>query len=73
MTVQDYVIRDVFEKNTVGIPFIPDLVLCDLMLRDESGMTLFKTLTELGCEVVVTTGHASLDSAIQALRSGASE
>ncbi|MEK6346703.1 MAG: sigma-54 dependent transcriptional regulator [Burkholderia sp.] len=51
----------------------PNLVLCDLMLPDGSGMALFEELTKLGCEIVVTTGHASLDSAIRALRLGASD
>ncbi|GAB7533923.1 sigma-54-dependent transcriptional regulator [Burkholderia sp. 3C] len=51
----------------------PSLVLCDLMLPDGNGMALLGELTKLGCEVVVTTGHASLDSAIHALRLGASD
>ncbi|WP_414439804.1 sigma-54-dependent transcriptional regulator [Burkholderia sp. 22PA0106] len=51
----------------------PSLVLCDLMLPDGNGMALFDELTKFGCEVVVTTGHASLDSAIRALRLGASD
>ncbi|ACR32693.1 sigma-54-dependent transcriptional regulator [Burkholderia glumae] len=51
----------------------PTLALCDLVLPDGSGMTLFDELTAIGCDVVITTGHASLDSAIRALRSGASD
>ncbi|MBI0328310.1 sigma-54-dependent transcriptional regulator [Burkholderia plantarii] len=50
----------------------PDLILCDLMLPDGSGMLLFDSAPP-GCDFVVATGHASLDSAISAIRAGATD
>ncbi|MBN3820390.1 sigma-54-dependent Fis family transcriptional regulator [Paraburkholderia sp. Se-20369] len=53
---------------------LPDLVLCDLVLPDGNGMDLFDALPkDAHCDVVVTTGHASLDTAIDALRRGAAD
>ncbi len=53
----------------------PDLVLLDLVLPDGSGMELFAEKPEAfaGSEVVMITGHASLDTSIQALRLGATD
>lgn len=53
----------------------PDLVLLDLVLPDGSGMDLFADKLEAfaGTEVVMITGHASLDTSIQALRLGATD
>lgn len=53
----------------------PDLVLLDLVLPDGSGMDLFAEKPEAfaGSEVVMITGHASLDTSIQALRLGATD
>ncbi|KCB50968.1 sigma-54 interaction domain protein [Bordetella hinzii 1277] len=51
----------------------PDLVLTDLRLRDEDGMRLFEGLDLSEVRVVVVTGHASTDSAVRALRLGASD
>lgn len=52
----------------------PDLVLCDLVLPDGNGMALFDALPQGSpCEMVLTTGYASLDSAIDALRRGATD
>ncbi len=53
----------------------PDLVLLDLVLPDGSGIDLFAESPEAfsGSEVVMITGHASLDTSIQALRLGASD
>ncbi len=53
----------------------PDLVLLDLVLPDGNGMDLFADHPEAfsGSEVVMITGHASLDSSIQALRLGATD
>jgi two-component system response regulator AtoC len=52
----------------------PDLVLLDLMLPDGSGMDLFKEPDALAnTEVVLITGHASLETSIQALRMGAAD
>ncbi|MBC7702235.1 sigma-54 dependent transcriptional regulator [Aquabacterium sp.] len=50
----------------------PDIVLLDLMLPDGSGMQLFDDGKSLvNTEVVLITGHASLETSIQALRLGA--
>ncbi|MEJ7930682.1 sigma-54 dependent transcriptional regulator [Ramlibacter sp. AN1015] len=50
----------------------PDLVLLDLHLPDGSGLSLFDEHDLLGqSEVVLMTGHASLETSIEALRRGA--
>ncbi|WP_186104776.1 sigma-54-dependent transcriptional regulator [Burkholderia gladioli] len=51
----------------------PSPVLCDLMLPDGSGMSLLDELPRDRCQIVVATGYASLDSAIRAIRLGASD
>ena len=52
----------------------PDIVLLDLMLPDGNGMELFNDAKALpNTEVVLITGHASLDTSIQALRLGAAD
>ncbi len=52
----------------------PDLVLCDLVLPDGNGMDLFDELPKgAHVEMVLTTGHASLETAIDALRRGATD
>jgi DNA-binding NtrC family response regulator len=53
----------------------PDLILIDLMLPDGSGLDLVEDLGE-GADktsVVVITGHASVETAVEALRRGASD
>ena len=52
----------------------PDIVLLDLQLPDGNGMDLFSD-TELlaNSEVVLITGHASLETSIKALRLGAAD
>jgi DNA-binding NtrC family response regulator len=52
----------------------PDVALVDLYLPDGSGIDLLKDL-EMGAstEVVLMTGHADVESAVQALRLGASD
>ncbi|HET9226584.1 MAG TPA: sigma-54 dependent transcriptional regulator [Thermoanaerobaculia bacterium] len=52
----------------------PDVALVDLYLPDGSGIELLKDL-EIGTstEVVLMTGHADVESAVQALRLGASD
>ena len=50
----------------------PDLVLLDLMLPDGNGIYLLKDLESLaGAQVVLITGHGTLDSAVEAFRLGA--
>jgi DNA-binding NtrC family response regulator len=52
----------------------PDIVLLDLMLPDGSGMDLFEDVkARPHTELVLITGHASLDTSIQALRLGAAD
>lgn len=52
----------------------PDIVLLDLQLPDGSGMDLFADGQLLAnSEVVLVTGHASLETSIQALRLGAAD
>jgi two-component system response regulator AtoC len=53
----------------------PDLILIDLMLPDGSGLDLVADLGEDAdkTSVVVITGHASVDTAVEALRRGASD
>jgi DNA-binding NtrC family response regulator len=52
----------------------PDLVLLDLQLPDGSGMDLFDDPQLVAhSEVVLITGHASLETSVQALRLGAAD
>ncbi|MBL8304495.1 MAG: sigma-54-dependent Fis family transcriptional regulator [Ideonella sp.] len=52
----------------------PEIVLLDLRLPDGSGMDLFSDPQLLAnSEVVLITGHASLETSIQALRLGAAD
>ncbi|MDB5581211.1 MAG: sigma-54-dependent Fis family transcriptional regulator [Bradyrhizobium sp.] len=53
---------------------VPDIVLTDLRLPDGNGMDLFGNLDpEAGVRVVVLTGFATVDSAVDALRLGATD
>ena len=52
----------------------PDLILLDLHLPDGSGMTLLDDeKVRANAEVVLITGHASLETSIEALRLGAAD
>jgi two-component system response regulator AtoC len=52
----------------------PDIVLLDLQLPDGNGMDLFSDPQLIAqSEVVLITGHASLETSIQALRLGAAD
>jgi len=52
----------------------PDVVLLDLVLPDGNGMDLFGALERLSrTAIILITGHASLDTSIQALRLGAAD
>jgi two-component system response regulator AtoC len=52
----------------------PDVVLLDLRLPDGNGMALLDETDLIGnSEVVLMTGHASLETSIQALRYGAAD
>ena len=51
----------------------PDVVLLDLRLPDRSGLDVLKEVRERqpGAEVIMMTGHGSIDTAIEAIRAGA--
>lgn len=50
---------------------VPDLLLVDLMLPDGNGLDLLPELdTNAATHVVIITGHASLDAAIESVRAG---
>ncbi len=52
----------------------PDVLLTDLQLPDGNGMELIGELDRAAqTEVVVVTGHASVDTAVEALRAGATD
>jgi DNA-binding NtrC family response regulator len=52
----------------------PDVVLMDLRLPDGSGMDLLQDLEDRSTiETILITGHASVESAVEALRMGASD
>ena len=53
---------------------IPDILLTDLELPDGNGMALINDLDSAAdTEVVVVTGHASVGTAVEALRAGATD
>ena len=52
----------------------PDVVLMDLRLPDGSGIDLFEDLEDRSSiETILITGHASVESAVEALRLGAAD
>ena len=52
----------------------PDVVLMDLRLPDGTGIELFEDLEDrASIETILITGHASVESAVEALRLGASD
>src|SRR6185436_17770775 len=52
----------------------PDLVLLDVGLPDGSGLDFLRELDGgIGAEIVLITGTASVDSAVDAIRHGASD
>jgi DNA-binding NtrC family response regulator len=53
---------------------VPDVVLADLVLPDGNAMEMVRELgAESGSEFVLITGHASVETAVEALRMGASD
>jgi two-component system, NtrC family, response regulator AtoC len=52
----------------------PDVVLLDLVLPDGDGMELFQDVeSRAATEIVLITGHASIETSVQALRMGATD
>jgi len=52
----------------------PDVLLVDIKLPDGSGMDIFNDIEARGTtEIILITGHASLETAIEALRLGAAD
>jgi two-component system, NtrC family, response regulator AtoC len=53
---------------------VPDVVLLDLVLPDGNGLGLVEQIKSVGAaEVVLITGHASVETSVQALRMGAAD
>ena len=52
---------------------LPDVVLLDVNLPDGSGLGLIDSINELGTAVVLITGQASLETAVEALRHGVTD
>ena len=54
---------------------IPELIILDIMLGEDSGLDLLKKIRNRGIKVpvIIMTGHATLENAITALRYGASD
>jgi two-component system response regulator AtoC len=62
------------EARALVIKRPPDVALVDLQLPDGNGMDLFRDGERpASTEVVLITGHASVDTAVDALRMGASD
>jgi two-component system, NtrC family, response regulator HydG len=66
--------RSLAEARELAGSESPDLMLSDLVLPDGSGLDLLKEVrASSDSEVVLVTGHASVDTAVEALRMGASD
>ena len=62
------------EARTYLREHAPDLALVDLRLPDGSGLELLREIdSQVATEIVLITGNATVDSAVEALRSGASD
>jgi two-component system, NtrC family, response regulator AtoC len=60
-------------RNEIG-KTAPDVLLIDLHLPDGSGLELVKEFEENpGTEIVLITGHGSIETAVEAMRHGASD
>jgi DNA-binding NtrC family response regulator len=65
---------DVREARIQIVRQVPDVVFTDLKLPDGSGVDLFEDLDpHSGVEIVVITGHATVESAVSALKMGATD
>src|SRR2546426_1097627 len=62
------------EARTYLREHMPDLALVDLRLPDGSGLELLREIdSQVATEIVLITGNATVDSGVEALRSGASD
>jgi signal transduction histidine kinase len=68
-----FVAADVREGLEMARVRRPDVVVCDLTLPDGDGAQVLETLKEMDpkIEVIMVTGHATLESALACLRRGA--
>ncbi|MGH8778988.1 sigma-54-dependent transcriptional regulator [Paraburkholderia sp.] len=65
---------DLREARIQLVRQMPDVVFTDLKLPDGSGVDLFEDLDpRSGVEVIVITGHATVESAVSALKMGAAD
>jgi len=68
------VAQDLREAKIQMVRQTPDVILTDLKLPDGSGMDLFQALDpKIPVEFILITGHASVESAVDALRLGAAD
>jgi len=61
------------QAQTLLADAVFDVVLTDLILPDGSGLELMEAAAAMGAQVVLITGHASVETAVQALRRGATD
>jgi DNA-binding NtrC family response regulator len=77
VTAEGYTVGEADSLRTARVQLArrtPDVVLVDLRLPDGNGISLVRDLDRpLATDVVLITGHASLDSAIEGLRLGATD
>ena len=52
---------------------VPDVLLLDIHLPDGNGLDLFKDMQTTSAEIVLMTGKASVETAVEALRHGAAD
>ncbi|MGI4814942.1 MAG: sigma-54-dependent transcriptional regulator [Janthinobacterium lividum] len=65
---------DLREARIQIVRQMPDVVFTDLKLPDGSGVDLFEDIdSRSGVEVIVITGHATVESAVNALKMGATD
>ncbi|HTJ92521.1 MAG TPA: sigma-54 dependent transcriptional regulator [Pararobbsia sp.] len=64
---------DLREARIQIVRQMPDVVFTDLKLPDGSGVDLFEDLDPTGVEIIVITGHATVESAVNALKNGATD
>ncbi|MGV3742135.1 MAG: sigma-54-dependent transcriptional regulator [Burkholderiaceae bacterium] len=67
-------VGNVHEAQAMFAESRPDIILVDLQLPDGNGLDLVRSIGHgSGTQVVLVTGHASIESAIEALRLGAAD